>query len=90
VISDYNFTLSQSKAFGNNQFFKSGKWCIYSGEVNKDGIIDINDLSLIDNDVYNLTSGFVNSDLTGDLVVDITDAAIADNNTFNFVSLLRP
>lgn len=90
VLTDYDFTLSQSQAFGNNQLLKAGRWCIYSGDVNNDGVIDIRDLALVDNDVYNLISGFADSDLTGDLVVDASDLLIVDNNNFNFVSTIRP
>jgi pimeloyl-ACP methyl ester carboxylesterase len=86
----YDFTTSQSRAFGNNQTLKSGRWCVFSGDVNHDGIIDVSDESIIDNDVYNVTTGFVNSDLTGDLIVDVTDAAIADNNGYNYVSVIKP
>lgn len=88
--ANYDFTLAQSQAFGNNQILKSGRWCIFSGDVNHDGIIDVSDQSLVDNDVFSLTSGYVNTDLTGDLLVDVTDASITDNNGFNFVTVIKP
>ncbi|MDQ3021666.1 MAG: FG-GAP-like repeat-containing protein [Bacteroidota bacterium] len=86
----YDFTSSQSKAFGNNLILKGTEWCIYSGDVNNDGIIDINDNSLVDNDVFNLSGGYVTTDINGDEFVDVSDMSIVDNNNFNYVSVLRP
>ena len=90
IITDFDFTSDQEQAFGNNQILKSGRWCIYSGDTDRDGIIDVSDQSEIDNDVSNITTGYVNSDLTGDSFVDLSDASIADNNGFNFVSVIKP
>lgn len=86
----YDFTLSSSQAYGNNQILKGTKYCIYNGDVNQDGAIDVSDLGLIDNDIYNFVSGYVAADVNGDGIVDISDIEVADNNTYNFVSLIRP
>ena len=94
----YDFRNSVSQAFGNNMIFISpppgdgagGGFGIYGGDVNQDGIIDATDNSLIDNDVFNFATGYVNTDLTGDEIVDATDAAIADNNAASFISEIRP
>ncbi len=90
VTANYDFTLSQSQAFGNNQILKAGRWCLYSGDVDNDGVIDSRDLSLVDNDVFNITTGYADTDLTGDLVVDANDLLIVDNNNFNFVGVIKP
>ena len=63
---------------------------ILSGDVNQDGIIDGNDLSLIDNDASNFISGYVVTDLNGDLFVDAADLSIVDNNTINAIVVIRP
>ncbi|MBK8982839.1 MAG: hypothetical protein IPM38_11095 [Ignavibacteria bacterium] len=87
----YDFTDIQSKAYGDNMVLKGSKWCIYSGDVTQDGIIDINDMELVDNDVYNFITGFSYlTDLNGDNLVDITDFGITDNNALNFVSAVTP
>jgi hypothetical protein len=86
----YNFTTSPNKAFGNNMVHKCGRWCIYSGDVNQDGIVDGTDLSLIDNDAANFVQGYVPTDLNCDGIVDGSDAAIADNNAANFVTKITP
>lgn len=67
-----------------------GKYCIYNGDVNQDGTVDLTDNQLIDNDAYNYAAGYLVTDLTGDNSVDLSDAAIADNNAFNYVSKIRP
>ncbi|MDQ3021866.1 MAG: hypothetical protein M3R36_15035 [Bacteroidota bacterium] len=89
-IEFYEFVSSASQAFGDNETLKLGAFCIYSGDVNKDGIIDLNDTEIIDNDAANFLSGYVQSDVTGDDFVDVTDASIADNNSLNFVMVRKP
>lgn len=90
ITFNYNFTDSESKAFGNNLILRESKFCIYSGDVNQDGAIDASDLSIIDNDAFNFITGFVNSDLNGDNFVDASDALIADNNASAFVTKIVP
>lgn len=87
-IETYDFTLSASQAFGNNEKFVDGFYHIYSGDVNQDGIVDASDLSLIDNDALNMVMGYVSTDLTGDYFVDASDLSIADNNVGAI--LIRP
>ena len=86
----YDFTTAAAQAYGNNQVLKGTKYTVYSGDVNKDGIVDLTDTQLIDNDAADFKTGYVPTDVNGDDYVDISDAAIADNNAFNFVSEVRP
>lgn len=86
----YDFTTSLSQAYGNNMILVGGVASIYSGDVNQDGVIDIADISLIDNDGYNYVSGYVVTDLNGDGIVDGSDAAIVDNNAYNFIYAITP
>jgi len=88
--NSYDFTTSASQAFGNNMILKDARFCIYSGDVNQDGIIEGTDLSITDNDAFNFVSGYVASDVNGDNVVDGSDLAIIDNNAFNFVTVAKP
>ena len=86
----YNFTSAQSQAYGNNMTLKGTSYCIYSGNVNQDDIIDGLDLSLVDNDAYNFSSGYFVTDLNGDDIVDASDLALCDMNASNFVAVVRP
>lgn len=90
VTTNYNFTTFQSQAYGNNQKFKLGRWCFYSGDVNIDGIIDAADLSSVDNAAFSSVSGYVSEDVTGDNFVDASDLSIVDNNAVNSILVLRP
>lgn len=87
---NFDFTTSQSQAFGSNQIQIESAWCIYSGDVNQDEVIDASDMSEIENDAYNSVSGYVRTDLTGDDFVDAADMSIVDNNAFNSVSVIHP
>lgn len=89
-LLSYDFTNSNDKAFGNNMILKGSRYCIYSGDVNKDGIIDAFDISLIDNSLHNSTSGYINEDLNSDNIVDATDIGLADNNTYKQISVIVP
>ncbi len=90
VVANYNFTTSSSQAYGNNLVLKGTKWCIYSGDVNEDGIIDAQDLAAVDNDIYNSVTGYVPTDVNGDGVVNADDMAIIYNNSYNFISVKKP
>ncbi|MEO8209371.1 MAG: SBBP repeat-containing protein [bacterium] len=87
---NYDFTTAANKAYGSNQILKGTKYCIYSGDVNQDCIIDLVDLGEVDNDAFNGTGGYIQSDLNGDFFVDLSDLAIVDNNAYNFVSCVKP
>ena len=86
----YDFTDNITKAYGNNMILSGTKYCLYSGDVFRDGIIDGSDLSQVDNDAFAGLSGYVQSDLTGDYYVDATDVSIVDNNAYNSVSVITP
>jgi len=76
----YDFTTSASQAYGNNLVLKDGLYCIYSGNVNGDNVIDAEDLLAVDNAVFNYEPGTSIANLNGDNIVDIEDMAICDNN----------
>ncbi len=88
---NYDFTSSVSQAFGNNLKLKGGKYSLFSGDINQDGIIDASDLSFTDNDSYNgVTGRFVSSDVTGDNIVDAADVSLVENNSNDMVNVSRP
>lgn len=90
VTGSFDFTSLQSQSYSGNATLVGTKWCFYSGDVNRDGAIDLADLSGIDNDAYNFVSGYVVTDVNGDGTTDISDAAIADNNAADFVAKITP
>lgn len=91
--TDYDFTVSQDKAYGNNLVrVKESpvRFALFSGDVNQDGIIDASDMTGIDNDSFNFMSGYISTDITGDGICDAADAATADNNAAQFVGKIVP
>ena len=81
--NSYDMTTSASQAYGNNMVLKGSRYCVYSGNVNNDQIIDSDDLSIIENDAYNFVLGNGVANLNGDTIVDIDDMAIVDINAEN-------
>jgi len=89
-MHEYDFTAAQSMAYGSNMILKSSKYCIYSGDTNKDGVIDGVDGSSTDNDAENFVTGYITTDLTGDYLTDGSDGAIAANNAAAFITVISP
>ena len=54
----YDFTTASTKAFGNNLKLINNKWCIYSGDVNQDGLVDAVDLNTVYNSNINGVTGY--------------------------------
>ncbi|MBK8550774.1 MAG: hypothetical protein IPL53_06820 [Ignavibacteria bacterium] len=89
-ITPYDFTTAQSQTYGNNSVLTLGKYCSYSGEILKDGNIDLADVVLIHNDVTVFAAGYLPTDVNGDSFVDLTDMLVTSNNSANFVSVSKP
>jgi len=89
-IINYDFRSSASQAFGNNLKLINGMYCMYSGDINRDGYIDLTDMLRIDNDAINLLTGYNDTDIDRDGIVDLSDLLFADNNASNFVVKRTP
>jgi hypothetical protein len=85
---NYDFTTAANQAFGSNMIQRGTKYCIYSGDVNQDGDIDVVDMINIYNDFGN--SGYLSADVNGDDYVDVTDLIFSYNNATNVVTVIRP
>lgn len=90
VTSAVDMTAFSGSAYGGNLTQAGTRYCIYSGDVNRDGVVDGTDVLLADNAAFIYASGYVPEDLSGDFSVDATDIAIADNNAASFVSRIIP
>ncbi len=89
-LKNYDFTGSDSAAYGYNLVLKGTKYCIYSGDINNDGYINLEDLIFIFNAANNFSTGFSESDLNGDYVTDLDDVLITYNNSNKFISRISP
>jgi hypothetical protein len=86
----YDFTPSASRAYGNNLTLKGSEYCIYSGDRNQDGAIELQDILNISNDVNDFATGYLLSDVTGDNEVNLSDLLITYNNNAKFVLKIIP
>jgi len=87
----YDFTTAASQAYGSNQKTPGGgKYGLFSGDDNQDGVVDLSDLVLTFNDVVVFTSGYFNTDNNYDEISDLSDLIIAYNNGAAFASIIRP
>lgn len=66
------------------------RYAMYSGDVNQDGFIDLNDVISISNKANEFAPGYLVQDLTGNNLVDLNDVLMAYNNSVNFVSRKTP
>lgn len=87
---NYNFTSSASQAYGNNLILKYGKYCVYSGDLDRNRTIELPDLLNIFEDVNSFVSGNDESDLNGDGTVDLIDLSMAANNSNIFIRTRHP
>ena len=92
-VFNYDFTTDQTSAYGNNLKQVNSlplTYGIYSGDVNVNGVIDLNDVILVYNDAINFTAGYVQTDLNGDLVTNLDDLVTAYNNSIVFAHKIVP
>lgn len=90
---NYDFTTDSAKAFGENMIQVNNsplRYSFFSGDVNKDGIVDLLDESLVDNHARRITMGYQNTDINGDGVVDVSDLGIVENNALDFIEIVTP
>lgn len=93
TFETYDFTVSANRAFGDNLTpvdFSPLRFALYTGDVDQNGIVDLSDIVLIDNDVNGFAAGYIATDLNGDYAADISDLVLADNNAANFVAKIVP
>lgn len=78
---NYDFTTGQNKAYGNNLKLIGTKWCIYGGDVNRDGFVETADVNLVFTDNVNGSTGYISTDLNGDMLTEIEDLNIVFTNS---------
>ena len=65
-------------------------YTIFGGDVNQDGIVDLSDASLVDNQVALFGVGYIPEDVNGDGLIDLSDTSIIDNNVSSFAAAVTP
>ncbi|MBS1513510.1 MAG: hypothetical protein JSS63_00660 [Bacteroidetes bacterium] len=69
-----DLTTGQNSAYGNNLIFSNGQWCMYSGDIDGDGIINGNDFTVFSSQFAQ--TGYLNSDLNNDGIVNGNDFTV--------------
>jgi len=69
----YSFRSSVTQAFCDNQRLFSGVPAIHRGDFNQDGIIDVEDVNQLENDINNFVTGNAITDLDCSGFVDFSD-----------------
>jgi PKD repeat protein len=86
----HNFTTSPGQAYGSNMKLVSGKYVIYAGDVNQDGILNSIDIMNLGSDASDFVNGYVVTDVNGDGIVDSGDMTILDNNASLYIARIAP
>ena len=86
----YDFTTSKTKAYGDNQILVSGEYCIYGGDVNQSGSVNLTDVLQIYNNSMGFSYGYDVTDVTGNNITNLEDVILAYNNSVAFVAKIRP
>jgi len=89
-LYNYDLTSASSQAYLENIKLIGSKYCLYGGDVDQNGFINLADALSIYNDAYNFVYGNVINDLTGDDIVDLHDMLIASSNKNNFIRVRTP
>jgi hypothetical protein len=87
---EYDFTSSADKAFGNNMILLGSYYCIYSGDVDQNGVIDTRDLEITINDYTAGRTGYIPTDLNGNFLVDAEDLNMVFQNSTSFIFSQSP
>ena len=92
AVSTFDF-LQVNQAFNNNQFqvnVPNNLWGMFGGDIDRNGFVDLSDITLVYNDAGTFVTGYVITDVTGDNLTDLNDIILTYNNSSNFVSVQRP
>jgi M6 family metalloprotease-like protein len=87
---NYDYSSSASQAFGNNQKLIAGNYAFFTGDVNQDGVVDLSDMVMVDNDAVVFLEGYELTDINGDSIINSDDISFIENNASIFVKKVTP
>jgi len=87
TTTSYDFSTAQTQAFDDGINYNlpmrnmgGGVFAFYAGDVNGDGIVDLTDMQVVDNDTQIGAFGYNRSDISGNGATGIEDMAFIDND----------
>ena len=88
----FNFVSPVNQAYNNNQYMvdPAPYFGMFGGDIEQNGFVDLNDLTLVYNDATSYVTGYVVTDVTGDNITDLNDILLTYNNSSNFVTVQKP
>jgi hypothetical protein len=77
-VSFSTYTIVQSfgtpaQVFGSNLVLSNGYYLVNTGDVNQDGVVDMDDMNITESDAAQLLTGYIPSDLNGDGIINAND-----------------
>ncbi len=88
-VLTYDFTSAANKAYGDNQILIGTKYCIYNGDINHDGTVDLNDIIPVLSDYDNLDY-HIENDMNLDWTIDLNDAIYVLSGYDNLTGAVIP
>lgn len=85
----YNFGMP-AYVYGGNLKFQNDAYCVFSGDINHDRVIDSTDVDTVAARAASFTKGYVDPDANGDGTVDALDLILADNNSSQGITAKLP
>jgi len=70
---NYDFTISASQAYGNNEKSLGAVWAIYTGDVSQNGYVELNDVNAVFNSVRASGYGYILFDINGNGFAEVDD-----------------
>ncbi len=89
----FNLITPAGQAYDNNQksiYIPFDTWGMFSGDIDRNSFIDLNDVALVYNDASSFVTGYKPTDVTGNNVTDLNDLIITYNNNTAFVTEHAP
>jgi glucose/arabinose dehydrogenase len=88
--ASYDFTTSVCMTYGCNSQLVNGKASFFSGDVDRNQNIDLDDVVEVYNDANAFRTGYIITDLNADNVVNLNDLLVCHNNSTTFRSEVSP
>lgn len=88
---NYDFTMSSGSAYGNNLCnLGDGRFAIWTGDIDRNNLIDISDINLMHTKNPLLLHGYYVGDLTGDQFTESADYSLLENNVPLMLQVAKP
>ena len=78
---NYSFADAIDKAYGNNlKDLGDGNFALFSGDIDQNGSINIDDFLLIESQLELFGTGYLKEDISGDGIIESLDFCLFENN----------